>query len=383
MTIAPLDLILLLGTVQGFILAGLLWFSQSGHRLSNRLLGALLFLLALMSFAMSVPLVHPWMSTALDLFPWIMVMPLGPLMYFYTQSVLDTTFRLRRAERFHFYAIVLDWGKPIIGWTFVIGWVSGLILGTDGPAWGRAMQEYDTYADIPRWLSLTTYLILTRRKLAQFDQSAQLTGAVQRKRRWLRQFTNGFIALQLIWLSFMLTYLIPGWRVPLMESVGWHMVYIPITGLIYWLGLRGFLWARHDTEPTPAKPNGPELAPKTVAHANAALTHAMTTDRLYLNSELTLDKLARHTQLTPKLISAVLNQHRSTNFNGFVNGYRVDAVKQRLNDPAHAHLTLTGIAFECGFNSQATFQRAFRQATGLSPREYAQQQGKNNTQIQI
>ena len=41
-------------------------------------------------------------------------------------------------------------------------------------------------------------------------------------------------------------------------------------------------------------------------------------------------------------------------------------------DPRFNHLTITGIAFESGFNSQATFQRTFRQMTGQSPREYKQ-----------
>lgn len=383
MTIAPLDLILLLGTIQGFILAGLLWFSRKGRRLPNRLLGALLFFLALMSFALSVPIVHPWIGVALDLIPWIMVMPLGPLIYFYTQSILDPAFRLGRVERRHFYAVLLDWGKPIIGWTFAIGWLAGLIPKADGPDWGQAMQAYDTYADIPRWLSLTTYLILTRLMLVRFEQSASDTGATQRKSNWLRQFINGFIGLQVIWLVFMLTYLVPGWRVPLIERLGWHLVYVPITVLIYWLGLRGYLWAREETEPTLTKASGAELNAETVTQVAAALTHAMETDQLYLNPELTLDKLARHTQLNPKLISAVLNQHQATNVNGFVNGYRVEAVKQRLTDPAYAHFTLTGIAFACGFNSQATYQRVFKQLTGFSPKEYAQQSGKNSTQIRI
>ncbi len=32
--------------------------------------------------------------------------------------------------------------------------------------------------------------------------------------------------------------------------------------------------------------------------------------------------------------------------------------------------TLLGIAFDCGFNSKATFNRAFKKQTGLSPKEW-------------
>jgi AraC-like DNA-binding protein len=41
-----------------------------------------------------------------------------------------------------------------------------------------------------------------------------------------------------------------------------------------------------------------------------------------------------------------------------------------MRAPAQPPLTLVGLAFECGFNSQATFQRAFRAATGQSPGDY-------------
>jgi AraC-like DNA-binding protein len=109
----------------------------------------------------------------------------------------------------------------------------------------------------------------------------------------------------------------------------------------------------------------------------------MVTDHLFLNPELTVDKLGRHIQLSPKVISAVLNQQLQTNFNSYVNRYRVEAVKRQLTTQSAQHLTLTGIAFDCGFNSQATFQRAFRQQTGVSPKEYMAQHAKNSTQIRI
>jgi AraC-like DNA-binding protein len=69
----------------------------------------------------------------------------------------------------------------------------------------------------------------------------------------------------------------------------------------------------------------------------------------------------------------VLNQHLHTSFNEFVNEYRVSAFKQKLCTDEVKHLTIAGIAAECGFNSQATFQRTFRQVTGLSPSEFKMQ----------
>lgn len=379
MTISPFDLILLLGALQGCILSMLLWTNPKGNRLSNRLLAVLIGLLALMSLAVGIPVTSPWVSAALDFIPLIIVMPIGPIVYFYTQSVLDPSFRLGTPQRRHFYTVVIDLGSKLIGWVFVIGVLLGVFSQQDGPAWGRVMNEYDTYADIPRWLSATSYLVLTKQFLARWASTSARSAAEQQRFRWLRQFVQVFLLFQGIWFIHLVPYIIPSLRGPLLDRLGWYPIYIPIVVLIYWLGLRGYLWSRTDV---PGKTTAADIDVETVTRVTGTLTKAMETDRLFLDPELTVDKVGQHTQLSPKLISAVLNQHLHRNFNSFINEYRVEEVKRRLLNPVYEHLTLTGIAFDCGFNSQATFQRTFKQLTGISPGEYASQQ-KNSSQIRI
>ncbi|MBC8156048.1 MAG: helix-turn-helix transcriptional regulator [Bacteroidetes bacterium] len=379
MTIAPLDLILLLGSLQGFILAPLLWFSRSGNRLSNRLLAALIGLLALMSLAVGVPVANRWVSHALDLFPFFMVMPLGPLILFYTKSVLDPAFRLGHQERRHFYPVVVDWGAKLIGWVFIVGLLLGFLQQEQGPTWGRIMNAYETYADIPRWLSVTVYLAFTRQFLHQQRRINTLggTGNQHANLLWLWQFVDVFLVFQVVWLIHLIPYIVPALREPLLDKFGWYPIYIPVAILIYWLGLKGYLHARNSpVDAVNRKVNSTSIPAQTVEKAVSSLTTAMRMDRLYLDPELTVDKVGRHVQLPPKTVSLVLNQHLQKSFNSFVNEYRIEAVKQRLTNPADEYLTLTGIAFECGFNSQATFQRTFKQMTGVSPKEYIGQQKK-------
>lgn len=58
---------------------------------------------------------------------------------------------------------------------------------------------------------------------------------------------------------------------------------------------------------------------------------------------------------------------RHRNFADFVNGYRIEAAKARLADPAHAEATIASLAFDLGFGSLSPFNRAFRAATGATP----------------
>ena len=62
------------------------------------------------------------------------------------------------------------------------------------------------------------------------------------------------------------------------------------------------------------------------------------------------------------------------NFNDFINHYRIEAVKEKLKKGEHKTSTLLGIAFDCGFNSKATFNRAFKKSTTVSPKDYLQKE---------
>ncbi|MBD0257084.1 MAG: helix-turn-helix transcriptional regulator [Cytophagales bacterium] len=370
MTVPPLDLLLLLGTLQGFILAPLLWFTAQGNRRSNRLLAGLVFLLALMSLALGLPVSNDYVGIALDLAPLVNAMPLGPLVLFYTRSLLDPSFRLGRAQWRHFYPVVLDWIPPLIGWTFMAGLLLGLLPESEGPAWGQVMDTYNVYADIPRWLSLALYVVATWRWL---HKQPLAEDAERQNARWLRQFLAVFAGFLLVWLLYLVPYIIPATRSVLESTFGWYPIYIPIAALIYWIGLKGYFQTRKPSVPTVRKSSA--TLPEEVANGVVdRLQAAMRVDKLYLDPELTVEKVGKHLEVPARTVSLVINQHLGKSFNRFVNEYRIEAVQDRLRDPADLPLTLTGIAFECGFNSQATFQRTFKQLTGVSPKEYRHRQ---------
>ena len=71
------------------------------------------------------------------------------------------------------------------------------------------------------------------------------------------------------------------------------------------------------------------------------------------------------------------------NFNDFVNKYRINAFLQKIAEGEHNIQTFLSLAFECGFNSKSTFNRAFKRATSLNPKEYIEKKTKNKCQIRI
>gem|GEM_PF-4400224 len=65
----------------------------------------------------------------------------------------------------------------------------------------------------------------------------------------------------------------------------------------------------------------------------------------------------------------MIKQHVGTNFNDFVNGYRINAFKENVEEN-NQHRTLLAVTLGGGFNSKATFNRAPEKFTGTSPRGY-------------
>lgn len=90
----------------------------------------------------------------------------------------------------------------------------------------------------------------------------------------------------------------------------------------------------------------------------------------YLDPELTLNDLARMVDTSPNLLSQVINSIEQKTFYELVNELRVKAFLLQVKLPENRQYTLLTIAYDCGFNSKASFNRNFKKSTGKSPREY-------------
>ena len=100
------------------------------------------------------------------------------------------------------------------------------------------------------------------------------------------------------------------------------------------------------------------------------LSELISNERLFENPRLTLLDVANALDTTTKNVSKVVNEGFEMNFNDFVNFHRIEEVKNRIKNGEHRKSTLLGIALDCGFNSKATFNRAFKKSTGVSPKEF-------------
>jgi AraC-like DNA-binding protein len=371
-----LNTIILLGAVQGFTISCLLWFSKA-RKPSNRLLSTLVFLISLASFNI-YSINHNWygfnsLAILFDAFiPLVIFMPVGPLIFFYVKSTVEPDFTITKKERIQFYPVLLDLLQHIIAITYIVAVLIGIIKKADEPM-GTFLDNYNQYIDIPRWISVSLYLWFSYKYILQiknFQKNGSNTGFTK-KILWLKQFIRIFFVFQILWLLHLIPYIIPRFSNPLLDWGNWYPIYIPLSILIYWLGIRGYLMSNQFIGSSLKKSIvSSELSLDRIQEITSSLRKSMTEDKLYLNPDLNLSLLADHTGISPKQISKVLNQHLFKSFNGFINEYRINEICNRLATGESKKMTISGLAYECGFNSQPTFQRSFKEIMGQSPKEF-------------
>jgi AraC-like DNA-binding protein len=126
----------------------------------------------------------------------------------------------------------------------------------------------------------------------------------------------------------------------------------------------------------PQRPEEEQPAPERAALSVAdqetytALVAAME-NRAYARTGLTIRQLAEELSTPEHQLRALINQRLGyKNFSTFLNGYRIDETCARLTDPKEARVPILTIALDAGFASLTPFNRAFREARGMTPSEY-------------
>ena len=91
----------------------------------------------------------------------------------------------------------------------------------------------------------------------------------------------------------------------------------------------------------------------------------------YRKTGYTISDLSNEVNIPSYLLSAFINQEYGKNFNELVNEYRVDYFVELIKQPnANSQYKLEALGREAGFNTRASFIRAVKKKTGLTPSDF-------------
>ena len=100
----------------------------------------------------------------------------------------------------------------------------------------------------------------------------------------------------------------------------------------------------------------------------------MTSEQLFLCSDMTLPKLADTVGCSVNHLSQVINAGFGMSFFDYLNRYRIQYARELLSAMDDRSCAILNIAFTVGFNSNSAFYAAFKKCVGQTPAQYRREQ---------
>ncbi|MDP3405980.1 MAG: helix-turn-helix domain-containing protein [Brevundimonas sp.] len=331
---------------------------QPANARANRVLG--LFLLVL------VGVITPYtigFAGAYDAWRWLTFAPfaiplaLPPLLFAYTHALV----RGHRPARpgLHLALPLAQFGYFLVCFALPLeakwNWYTGAHNRFVNPAFDLALL-----------VSLAAYAAASLRLLgayrrdlaeARSDEDRFATG-------WLSRVIVGLVAVLSIYAAFTVWDWLSG-GIDYFQETGLYLALVLIGG---YLGVEG--WRHAGLRfPVPAPPAVAEVAPTPdwtdlARRFDATLRETGWTGE----ADLSLPVLARRLGTNTGRLSRAINLGMGVNFSAWINGIRAETVATAL--AAGATDDLLTLAFDAGFSSKASFNRAFQARFGCSPSRY-------------
>jgi AraC-like DNA-binding protein len=298
----------------------------------------------------------------LSFFPFETTFATGPLILGYLAARTNPRFRLRWSHGLHALPVFFEKGYYSWAWLHDLDWKDQFVATIHDPFIVPAERLTGT-------LVLLAYLLAAYRRYRAYRRwvgDEQSDAGLQIE--WLGRFLGvigGLTALSTVFAG-----------ASFFTPLGYDQWFV-LHGLngvaIWWLSLMGYLApAPADAPAPPVRPGPPEPVasdPDEVARWKPRLESLLAHDPLWLNPRLSVQEVAQRLGTNTGVVSRVVNAGYGSNFNDFINGYRIRAVQARLAAGEATTRTLLAVALDCGFSTKSTFNRAFRKATGHTPRE--------------
>ncbi|HEY9002764.1 MAG TPA: ABC transporter permease [Mucilaginibacter sp.] len=354
------DLAFLASIFVGLTFVQLLWFTKKADRSANRFLAialavATLWVARLLAIDIGLGAYVPfWNRLSLQY-----SLALGPLIYFYVLKITRPEYKFRRKDMLHFSPLLLELG------TYILETAESTKTG-EATYNTLIFQRLNPVLLVLVFGSVSIYLYKCHTLIKGFYKQQKFTGGdrYRHELRWLHRLLMCFGFLWLLWIPFTAT----GYYYHLGIQVYYPLYFLLMSTLI-WMAATAH--SRFDFNTTAdTTPVLKPLLPPGLKQKGIWLKKVVKENRYYQDPELTLSSLAEKLDLSPHELSRIINTILKKSFSDFINEYRVRDILAKMQDPAYNHITLLGIAFECGFNSKTTFNRAFKQVTGQNPIDY-------------
>jgi len=365
-----LSTINLVGAGHALVQALLLVSSKRGNRPANRIMALFLLVLAI-GMANGFINILGWYDRwpALSILVGSVILTYGPLFYFYIKAMSGGEFRWQPSQFMHFVPFLLGLAFWSAFWVFRhSGAIPGILA--------RLVRSPWVPVGIMAVIQTAAYASLMIRRLREYSRTIKASYSTLDgiNLRWLKWRLAVFVAISIFGLAVIAMVRVDSRLVNVAGQITFFLVALNV----FATGYRAMLQPRVFFGPDESGP-GKRYQRSSLTTENADLLKARLLETIereesFLDPQLTLPKLAQTLDIPASHLSQVINEQLRRNFFDFINGYRVEAAKRRLLQPGSRQRKLISLAFECGFNSLATFNRVFKELAGQTPSDYRKKQ---------
>ncbi len=308
------------------------------------------------------------------IFDFTIIWLFGPLLYIYIKSIFLDENKLIQKNSLHFIPLLLI--SIVVGFPIVF-----TLYKTDSSLeYLRFLEENQVYIVIVRNIYFIVYLILSLNLFTKYKRTIEhsFSNISEADLNWIRILLYGCFLFATIDLA---TRWFEEFFASNISNYGYLTIFLIIV-LTTYLGFKGIsrskiLIPNFLLEKQPETFQNVNTTNSLSGHTKQEISKLkeklallMNESKLYLDPELTLNILAKEVGISDKKLSTLLNMHFHANFYDYVNTFRIEEVKKKLQNKENEKFTLLSIALDCGFNSKASFNRVFKKLIGLSPSQY-------------
>jgi AraC-like DNA-binding protein len=377
MKISPTDILFILIIFQLFFLSLFLLTQKKGKRISNILLGSF-FLSICINLLDFFLLQEGFYVSILRLAGLGSCLPLlfGPLIYFYTKSVIYKNFFFRLKNILHFLPFLV-----------LCACTEYYYLGQSRSSQENILSGFRSH-HFPILISVVSTLIFIQFLIYVLASLNLVSGYKKASSQYFSDSKNIDVSWLYTTLIFFIAIIIISALNGMIVQTHWSKYFLTVFNCIIFFMLlyviRVMLKALrrpdffsisgeeefHDQYPDSHLKNYPKQENIEAARIAQIVLKYVKNNKPYLNPELTLDQLASQLSLRSRLLSQVINVELGQNFYDFINRNRIEEASRLLTNPKDRKITVLEVLYEVGFNSKSSFNTLFKKYTGLTPSEY-------------
>jgi AraC-like DNA-binding protein len=295
----------------------------------------------------------------------------GPLFYLYAALVSKKINRFRKVDWLHFIPVSIVYISCFHVFLFSgeekITFVNNMMHGNPPPL-------FAVFAALIPVQGLL-YTFFTIKIVREYDKKIrdEFSNIDLVNLNWLRHIT---IAMIIIWSLVAVLFVVRSITNVPMGTEG--LLQLSISILIYSIGYKALQQPEIFLNPSLFSGDTPNsekyvrsgLSDEIAEEIKQKLQTIMAAQKLYLENDLTLQKLADRMKISSHHLSEVFNSKLNLSYYDFINSHRVEEFKRRIADPENDKYNLLSIGFDSGFKSKGTFNSIFKKYTGMTPSEY-------------